>query len=145
MTTIRSTTSQRQKAEAQPVRAGTVTWLVERRAAIGAQPELELVAASRKPVELRITVEGESAPTAELVDAATNRSHPIELTAPRVTFVDARPYTHIEITAGHETVLSATIRTAESSSRLLYARTSLLERLGIKGGRSPSPLFVPNC
>ncbi len=61
--------------------------------------ELELVAASRKPVELRITVEGESAPMAELVDAATNRSHPIEHRAP--CDLRRRRALHIEITAGH--------------------------------------------
>lgn len=142
MTTIRSTTSQRHKVEAQPLRAGVVTWLVERRAASEAMPDLGLDAKSKKPVELRIAFDGDTTPVAELVDTATNRSHPIELTAPRVTFVDAEPYTHIEITSAYETVLSATLRTTESSTRLLYARTALLTRLGIKGGRYPAPIFA---
>lgn len=141
MTTIRSTTSQRQKAEAQPVRAGVVVWLIERQAATAAQPDLDFARRTKKPIELRIAFENDNPPTAELVDTATNHSHPIELTAPRVTFVDAEPYTHIEITAGHETVLSATLRTTEPTTRLLYARTALLTRLNIKGGRYPAPLL----
>ena len=118
-----------------------MTWLVERRAVIDAQPELGLDAKSKKPVELRIAFEGDTTPTAEFVDPATNRSHPIELTAPRVTFVDAEPYTHVEIASAHETILSATLRITESSAKLLYARTGLLARLGIRGGRYPSPIF----
>ncbi len=139
MSTVRSNPRTHVEPHAPAVRTGTVIWSIERRAALLAQPELGLDAKSRKPVELRVAFDHESTPVAELFDPATNRSFPIELVRPVVTFVDARPYTHIEIACETETVLSATIKSSAETRRLLYARTSLLSRQQIKGGRYPSP------
>ncbi len=142
MSTIRSNPRTRPETTTPALRTGSVVWTIERRAALLAQPELGLDTKSRKPVELRISFESEQAPAAELFDPGTNRSFPIELVRPQVTFLDAEPYyMHVEIASAGETILSATVKSGPESCRLLYARTSLLSRLQIKGGRYPSPGF----
>lgn len=141
MSTIRSNPRRRSKTTTPVLRTGCVLWSIERRAALLAQPELGFDAKSRKPVELRISFDGERALAAELFDSATNRSFPIELVRPQVSFLDAEPYTHVEIADTSGSILSATIKSGEEACRLLYARTTLLSRLQIKGGRYPSPGF----
>lgn len=141
MSTIRSNPRTRPETTTPVVRTGCVVWSIERRAARLAQPELGLDTKSRKPVELRISFDGEHAPAAEIFDPGTNRSFPIELVRPQVSFLDAEPYTHVEIADASGMILSATIKTGTETCRLLYARTSILPRLQIKGGRYPSPGF----
>lgn len=140
MTTVRS--SPRPHAPAAALRTGCIVWTIERRAAIAALPDLPLDPRARKPLELRIAFHHDRTPTAELFDPASNRAFPIELVGPHITYLDAGPYTHIEITAHAETLLSATLTSTGESPRLLYARTSLLTRLHIKGGRYPAPSFA---
>jgi len=122
--------------------ACTITWPIARNAVINAQPSLGFATTSSKPIELRITLKNEHQAAAELIDPANNRSHPIELGNPKITIIDAKPYTHIEITDGCDLILSATFKAEANNSRLLYARTSLLTKLNIKGGRYPLPAIT---
>jgi len=122
--------------------ACTITWPIARNAVITAQPNLGFATTSSKPIELRITLKNEHQAAVELIDPATGRSHTIELDNPRTTIIDAKPYTHIEITDGCDLILSATLKAEANNSRLLYARTSLLTKLNIKGGRYPLPAIT---
>lgn len=141
MTQIRSNPLRHENSQAVGVRTGSVVWTIERRAVLAAQPDLAFDRRSRRPVELRIQFGAEASAFAELVDPQAGVRTPIELASPRVTFVDAGPYTHVEIVAGAESVLGATVKIEGASARLLYARTGLVARLGIKGGRYPAPTF----
>jgi vancomycin resistance protein YoaR len=139
MSTIQSTKPDHTSPAAKPLCACTISWSIARQAVIAAQPDLNFNTTSSKPIELRITLITEHKATAELVDPASNKTHTIELGAPRITLVHADPYTHIEITDGNELVLSATLNAEADVHRLLYAKTSTLTKLGIKGGRYPAP------
>ena len=139
MSTIHSAKPKHARTNTHPPCACTICWPIARNAVITAQPTLGFAATSSKPIELRITLKNEHQAAAELVDPANDRSHPIELGNPSITTIDAKPYTHIEITDGQNTVLSATLKAETNNNRLLYARTSLLTKLNIKGGRYPAP------
>lgn len=141
MTRVRSNPAKREASPALGVRTGSVVWTVERRAMLAAQPELPFDRRSRRPIELRIRFDESGRLGAELVDPQAGVRTPIELASPRVTFVDAGPYTHVEIASGAECVLGATLKREDAGTRLLYARTGLLARLGVKGGRYPAPAF----
>lgn len=141
MTQIRSNPLRHENAQAVGVRTGSVVWTIERRAVLAAQPELAFDRRSRRPVDLRVHFGAEAPAFAELVDAQAGVRTPIELASPRVTFVDAGPYTHVEIASGAEVVLGATLKREDAGTRMLYARTGLLARLGIRGGRYPAPAF----
>lgn len=143
MSTLRSIPLAHAEAPATALRAGVIAWPVDRTGIRLAQPEMPFDPRSRKPVELRIAFDHAQTPTAMLVDTQTGRSYPIEIVAPRTTFVDADPYTHIEIASAGVIVLSATSKRTDTGPRLLYARTSLLASLGVRGGRYPAPgLFL---
>ena len=141
MSTIQSAQPDHARAKAHPLCACTITWPIARKAVVKAQPNLGFNAISSKPIELRITLTADHKAIAELADPANDHSHTIELAAPRITLVDAKPYTHIEITDSTGLILSATLKAEANNQRLLYARTSLLTKLNIKGGRYPAPTY----
>ena len=142
MSTLRSIPLTHAEAPATALRAGLIVWPVDRTGIRLAQPQMPFDPRSRKPIELRIVFDDRRAPSAQFVDTQTGLSHPIEIVAPRTTFVDAAPYTHIEIASAGLIVLSATAKHTDSGPRLLYARTTLLSSLGIKGGRYPAPSLI---
>lgn len=139
MSTVHTNQPSQTKATKPVLRSCTIAWPIARNAALKAQPDLGFSAASAKPIELRITVVSETKARAELHDPATGETHTIELGAPRLTFVDAEPFTHIELTDAQSLVLSATIKRELNQDRLIYARSGLLTQLDITGGRYPAP------
>ena len=143
MSTIQSSNPGQTTSEQSQTCACTISWSIARQAVVAAQPELGFNTTSAKPIELRISLKNEHHASAQLIDPASNKTHTIELGAPRITLVHADPYTHIEITDGPDRVLSATLKAEAHTHRLLYAKTSTLTKLGIKGGRYPAPSISP--
>ncbi|MEO1534139.1 MAG: hypothetical protein AAFS11_01070 [Planctomycetota bacterium] len=117
-----------------------VEWAIARDAVRSAQPDLDMPASSRRgtDVVLSIAIDGSSC-RAELRDTLTAATHPIEVGAVRVEAIRADEFTHIVVREGTDELLSATVRDQGNESRLLYAHTALLSRLGIRGGRYARP------
>ena len=117
-----------------------VAWVIAREAVRQSMPDLEVPASRRRggDVLLSIVVTGQSC-AAELRDTLTGASHPIELGAVEVETMRADEFLHVIVREGREGLLAATMRENGSASRLLYAHTSLLDRLGIRGGRYSRP------
>ncbi|MEO1583687.1 MAG: hypothetical protein AAFR96_03830 [Planctomycetota bacterium] len=117
-----------------------VSWSIDREAVRRARPDLDLPATRRAAdAVLSITVAGRSC-SAELRDDASDQVHPIELQGVRIDAIDADGFTHVDAYEGHESLLSATLREdSEGETKLLYARTALLARLGVQGGRYARP------
>ncbi|GAB5497492.1 MAG: hypothetical protein Phyf2KO_25720 [Phycisphaerales bacterium] len=139
MSTVQTNQPSQTQTTTPALRACTVAWPIARNAVLKAQPDLGFSTTSTKPIELRINIESETKARVELHDPASGKTHTIELGAPRLTFVDAEPFTHIELTDAETTLLSATLKAEADSHRLLYAKTSALTKLSIKGGRYPAP------
>ena len=142
MSTVHTNQPSQTKATTPALRACTISWPIARNAVLKAQPDLGFSTTSAKPIELRISIESESKARAELHDPASGKTHTIELGAPRMTFVDADPFTHIELTDAQILVLSATIKREHNQGRLIYARSGLLTQLNITGGRYPAPTLT---
>ncbi|MEO0629313.1 MAG: hypothetical protein AAFY46_01120 [Planctomycetota bacterium] len=119
-----------------------VEWAIARDAVRSAQPDFDLPASSRRgtDVVLSVAVQGSSC-RAELRDSLTGVAHPIEIGAVRVEAIRADEFTHIVVSEGSDELLSATVRDQSNESRLLYAHTALLARLGIRGGRYARPML----
>ena len=117
-----------------------VEWSIARQAVRVAMPDLDLPPnrGRRTDVTLVIEVSGRSC-SAELRDAQTGQSHPLEITGVSIDSIVAGEFTHVTVREGTGDLLSATVRTGDGEPRLVYARTSLLERLGIRGGRYARP------
>lgn len=139
MSTLHTNQPSESTKSVQTLRACTITWPIARQGVLKAQPDLGFSSTSAKPIELRIRIESETKARAELFDPADAKVHTLELGAPRLTFVDAANFTHIELTDAQTLVLSATIKREDTTPRLIYARSSLLTQLNIKGGRYPAP------
>lgn len=139
MSTIQTNQAEQRGAPTAAVRTCTITWPIARAEVLRAQPELGFPEKPASPIELRIVIESETKAHAELADPASGRTHRLELGSPRLTFVDAKPYTHIELMDAERLILACTIKGDADASRLLYARTNLKEVLGIKGGRYLAP------
>ena len=122
-----------------PPTTWAIIWAIARGALLGAG--FGFSADSTGPIELRVRVgPSPQQATAELTDPASGRSHTIELASPRVTITGGDAFTHIEVAGDNQdTILSATFKAKHGRTRLLYAKTSLLTDLGIKGGRYPAP------
>ncbi len=139
MSTIQTNQAEQRGAPTAAVRTCTITWPIARAEVLRAQPELGFTSKPRSPIELRIVIETETKAHAELVDPSSGHTHRLEIGSPRLTLVDAKPYTHIELTDAERLVLACTIKRGADASRLLYARTDVLKQLEIKGGRYPAP------
>lgn len=142
MSTVHTNQPSQPKATTPAQRACTVAWPIARNAVLKAQPDLGFCNTSSRPIDLRISIVNETKARAELHDPASGKTHSIELGAPRLTFVDADPFTHIELTDAHSLVLSATIKREHNQDRLIYARSGLLSQLDITGGRYPAPQYT---
>ncbi|NEO27764.1 MAG: hypothetical protein F6K03_12965, partial [Kamptonema sp. SIO4C4] len=110
MSTVHTNQPSQTQATKPAPRSCTVAWRIARNAALKAQPDLGFSAASAKPIELRISIVNDSKARAELHDPISSKTHTIEFGAPRLTLVDADPFTHIELTDAQSHVLSATIK-----------------------------------
>jgi len=137
MTTIQSNPDGR-RAGASP-QAGTIEWMIDRRAMVRARPDLFPESRSRRPVALRVVWDQASRAREELVDPATDRVHAVPLGPVEVCALEMPPMSHLEICSPGGVVLSATLRTDGASARLVYARTTLLGELKIPGGRYQAP------
>ena len=137
MTTIQSKPDGR-RAGASTL-AGSIEWMIDRRAMVRAKPELFPESRSRRPVALRVVWDQASEARAELVDPATDRVHAVPLGTVEVRASESPPVSHLEIRSPGGVVLSATFRTDGASARLVYARTTLLGELKIPGGRYQAP------
>ena len=129
------------QAAAETLSTVTVVWSIARNAVRQAMPDLEIEPAARgreSDIELCITAT-RSACSAELRDALTDTSHPIEIGAIEIETIRAGEFMHVTVRDGQDTLLAATVRHQGDTSRLLYARTSLFDRLGIHGGRYARP------
>ncbi|MEN1705683.1 MAG: hypothetical protein AAGJ54_09255 [Planctomycetota bacterium] len=118
-----------------------VAWSIARQAVREALPDLELPPVRRRhggDVVLSVSITGQSM-AAELRDTQTGESHPIEIGSVNVERVRAGEFEHIAVTLAEQQMLSATTRCDASETRLIYARTALFERLGIRGGRYTRP------
>jgi len=142
MSTIHSAKPKHARTNTHPPCVCTITWTIARQALTKAQPGLGFATTSSRPTELRISLTSDHQATAELVDPAADRIHTFELGTLRITIANADPFTHIEIIDGTDTVLSATLKAETNINRLLYARTTLLSKLNIKGGRYPAPTIT---
>ncbi|MEM1072557.1 MAG: hypothetical protein AAGH71_07035 [Planctomycetota bacterium] len=119
-----------------------IEWSIARDAVRDALPDLELPPAHRRggDVVLCITVTRSSC-SAELRDTRSGETHPVELGAVKVDSLRADEFVHVTVREGHDTLLAATVREEPGPSRLLYAHTSLFDRLGIRGGRYARPML----
>ncbi|HED54165.1 MAG TPA: hypothetical protein ENJ00_08185 [Phycisphaerales bacterium] len=140
MTTIQSQPGE--QALGAPLRRGAIEWAIDRRTMVRARPDVFPESRSRRPVMLRVVFDRAASPVAELTDPATGRVHPIPLGEVRPSFVDEPMMTHVELCSPDHVLLSATIRTEGGQARLIYVRTTLLERLHVPGGRYRAPTFV---
>lgn len=140
MSTIQTNQAEQRGAPTAAVRTCTITWPIARAEVLRAQPELGFPSKPRGHIELRIVIETETKAHAELVDPSSGHTHRLELGSPRLTFVDAEPYTHIELTDAERLVLACTIKRRDDGDLLLYARTDLMNELSIIGGRYSCPL-----
>ena len=120
-----------------------VTWAIARDAACQALPDLELLPSPSRggDVLLCITVSGRAC-SAELRDTHTGATHPIEFGRVEIEALRADEFLHITAREGHTKVLAVTMRDQGSTQRVLYATTSLLDRLGIRGGRYTRPTLA---
>ncbi len=129
------------------IRTGlTIVWAIARDAVRRANPTLDLPPARGRQGEVLLCLSvSETGCTAELRDASTDRVHPIELGAVHLDRTEAGEFVHLEVTELRSPLLSATYRRSGSGERLLYARTPVLDRLGIRGGRYGRPRLVPQA
>jgi hypothetical protein len=114
-----------------------IRWSVSRQAlrtANGARPSAMIIAEQGPDLELRweIGVTSQHG-AAVLSDPATGAQQQIVLAS--VQCAAEGDLLHIEASDGAVVLLSATVRAGEGESSVLYARTSLLEGLGLRGGR----------
>ncbi|MGP1273603.1 MAG: hypothetical protein ACTS22_09750 [Phycisphaerales bacterium] len=125
---------------ASPVAVAAATWPIARHAIepwlrehTGRDPR-----PARGPVLLRIVC-GPDACTAEIEDPALGTSTPIELGPVRRRITREPPYLHIDAIDrdGHR-VATISIRT-DDGTKLVYAATTLLAALGLRGGRYGRP------
>ncbi len=120
-----------------------VEWAIAREAVREAMPDLELPAARRRgaaDVRLCIAVRNGGC-RAELRDTQTGASHPIEIGAVTTETIGVDGFEHIAVAEGGRVLLAATTRDGDAGVRLLYASTTLLDRLGIRGGRYSRPVL----
>lgn len=118
----------------------TIRWSLSRAALRAANherrcdPLLSGIAEQGPDLELRWRVSlGDTSAEALLFDPVTAAEHALLKGALRHT--RDGDLLHIEVRDGSETPLAATVRTSGTESRVIYAKTTILALLGLRGGR----------
>lgn len=136
-----STVSRAQlSSRSEAVAAVTVVWRIDRAALAVARPDLARTPQTpgRREALLRVTIARDRLGAA-LDDPARQSVTPLELGPARITSDEHNCFIHLTAEGDEGLLLTVSLRRGSGGLSLVYARTTLLARLGVPGARYTRP------